>query len=140
MIFRFLSSTVGKKVVVAVTGIVMVGFLFAHLAGNLLVFAGADVFNQYSMALKANPVLLWGVRIVLLLSVILHIVFTIQLTVRNKSSRPIGYEVNKTQQATWGSTFVAISGLFLLAYLIYHLLHFTLGTAHPAFEPQDVYS
>lgn len=137
---RFLSSTIGKKIVVALTGLVMAGFLLGHLAGNMLVFAGPEAFNHYAAAIKAKPPLLWGVRTVLLASILLHILFTLQLAARNKISRGGSYASFKTQQARLGSTFMAGSGLFLALYVIYHILHFTVGSIHPAFQPHDVYA
>lgn len=137
---RFLSSTIGKKVVVALTGLLMFGFLLGHLAGNLLVFVGPDMFNAYAAALKAKPPLVWSVRMGLLAAVCLHIIFTVQLAARNKASRGGSYEVFKPQKARLGSTFMLGTGLILASYIVYHLLHFTVGSAHPSFQVHDVYA
>ena len=135
-----IKSTIGKKIIVALTGFVMFGFVVGHMAGNLLIFAGPEVFNHYAMAIKANLLLLWGTRGALLVSVVFHIIFTILLTRQNRVSRPIAYTMYKPQQATLSSRFMIGSGLFLMGYIIYHLLHFTSGSFHPQFDPQDVYS
>ena len=79
-------STIGQKVIVAVTGVILFGFVIGHLAGNLILFAGPEAYNHYAAALKGNAPLLWGTRITLLTSVILHIVFTMQLAKRNASA------------------------------------------------------
>jgi succinate dehydrogenase / fumarate reductase, cytochrome b subunit len=87
---QFWRSTLGKKIVMAVTGLIMIGFVVGHLAGNLLVFAGRDRINAYSAFLHSTGEVLWGVRIVLLVSVILHITAAVQLTAIDKAARPIG--------------------------------------------------
>ena len=132
-------TTVGKKVVVAVTGLVLYGFVIGHLIGNLQVFGGPDLINDYAKFLREAGPLLWGTRAVLLLSVVLHAVFTIQLTRLNHASRPVGYAEHRAVRASLPSRVMIWSGLFLGFYIVYHILHLTTGTAHPAFDPTDVY-
>lgn len=136
----FFSSTVGKKVIVALTGLAMFGFLIVHLTGNLMAFAGPSLYNAYAHALKAKPLLLWIFRLGLLAALILHFAFTIQLAIRNKASRgPVSYATLKPQASPISSRVMVGSGLFLFGYIIYHLLHLTTGSVHPAFDPRDVY-
>lgn len=135
-----IKSTIGKKIIVALTGVILFGFVAGHMAGNLLVFAGPDVFNRYAVTLKANLLLLWGTRGILLGSVLLHVIFTLLLTRQNRASRPVGYELYKPQDSTLSSRVMIWSGLLLGVYIVYHLLHFTLGSAHPRFDSHDIYS
>src|SRR5436190_3737921 len=88
---RFYDSTIGKKAVMAVTGLVLFGFLIAHMAGNLQVFLGREVMNHYAETLHGNMELLWGARIILLLSVVLHTWAAIQLSAVKSAARPVGY-------------------------------------------------
>jgi succinate dehydrogenase / fumarate reductase cytochrome b subunit len=135
----FFHSSIGQKIMVALTGLLMVGFLIGHLMGNLQVFLGAQKFNDYAAFLHHNPGLIWGARAVLLTTIGLHIFFTIRLTLHNKISRPVAYQQHTSMQASLSSRFMAVSGLFLAAYIVYHILHFTTGTAHPHFLEQDIY-
>ena len=124
----------------AVTGLIMFGFVIGHLAGNLQIFEGAFVLNGYAAFLKHTKSLLWGTRIVLLASVILHVVFTIQLNRHNRASRPIEYLQHEPIQATAASRFMMWSGLFLLLYIVFHLLHLTFGIATKPFSETNVYA
>ncbi len=141
----YTQSTVGKKTVVAVTGFILIGFLFFHLLGNLQMFAGAGEtpeltkMNEYAAFLKKEPALLWVARLGLLVVAFSHIFFTISLTRHNKKARPIGY-VNKKTYSTLQSRTMIYGGLFLFFYIIYHLMHFTLGIVHQdLLHGHDVY-
>jgi succinate dehydrogenase / fumarate reductase cytochrome b subunit len=136
---QFWRSTVGKKIVMAVTGLVMIGFVVGHLAGNLLVFAGRDRINAYSAFLHSTGEVLWAVRIVLLVSVILHITAAWQLTLIDRAARPVGYAKHQYEAATWASRTIRWGGVLLLIFIVFHLLHMTVGTLHPSFTPGDVY-
>jgi succinate dehydrogenase / fumarate reductase, cytochrome b subunit len=136
---QFWRSTLGKKIVMAVTGLIMIGFVIGHLAGNLLVFAGRDRINAYSAFLHSTGEVLWAVRIVLLVSVILHITAAVQLTAIDKAARPIGYAKHQYAAATFASRSIRWGGVLLLVFIVYHLLHMTTGTVHPSFTPGDVY-
>jgi len=119
-------STVGQKAVVAVTGVILFGFVIGHLLGNLLVFAGPEAFNEYAWTLKHNPPLLWGTRIVLLTSVVLHISLTMQLAKRNQGARATSYKkARKDQITTYAARSMILTGPLLAAYIVFHLLHFT---------------
>jgi succinate dehydrogenase / fumarate reductase cytochrome b subunit len=136
---RFWRSTVGKKVVMAVTGVLLVGFIIGHAMGNLLVFRGAEAFNAYAAFLKSNMNLLWTARVGLLVAVALHIVAAVQLTRRQQRARPVGYEHRDPQVSTLAARTSRWGGVILLVFIVYHLLHFTTGTVHPSFSHVDAY-
>ncbi|GAA5495053.1 hypothetical protein Rhal01_01223 [Rubritalea halochordaticola] len=125
---QFWSSSIGKKIVVALTGIVLVGFLAGHLAGNLLVYVGAEDFNEYAEFLHgmAHGAGIWIARIVLLTCFVLHIVATIQLTTANRAARENRYQCEGTMTASRSSRLMIWSGLTILAFVIFHILHYTI--------------
>jgi succinate dehydrogenase / fumarate reductase cytochrome b subunit len=135
----FYSTSIGKKVVMAITGLILFGFVIGHMLGNLQVFMGANQMNAYAAMLKANATLLWGVRIVLLVAVILHIVAAVQLTRMSQRSRPEGYHYKDVIQADYAARTMRWSGPIIAVFVIYHLLHFTTGSVHPRFDVYDVY-
>ncbi len=120
------SSSIGKKLVVAITGIVLVLFLAGHLVGNLVVFMGPEPFNQYAYFLHnmLHGMGIWAFRIVMLVMVTAHIVATTALTRQNRAARQ-AYEYKATIQASRSSRTMILSGLTILAFVIYHMLHFT---------------
>ena len=130
---RFYDSTIGKKAVMAVTGLILFGFLIAHMLGNLQVFLGQAVMNHYAETLHGTPEILWGARTVLGISVLLHIWASIQLTAVKNAARPIGYVKPGNVQATKASKTMMISGPVIAIFVIGHLLHLTTGTIHPNF-------
>ena len=138
----FYASMVGKKVVMGVTGIIWIGFVIVHSLGNLLVFRGPDAINSYSRFLKGTGELLWGLRVVLVLAVILHVIAAVQLTRQSRAARPIGYARRESQVATIASRTMRWGGALLLVFIVVHILHFTTGTIRPAgvFTPEDVYA
>jgi succinate dehydrogenase / fumarate reductase cytochrome b subunit len=123
----------------AVTGAILAAFVVGHLLGNLQVFLGPDRFNGYAHALKSIPELLWVVRITLLISVILHIWSAVQLAVVKNEARPTGYVKSKPQTSTYASRTMYISGPILAAFIIYHLLEFTVGVGGTPFNEGDAY-
>ena len=127
LLLRPIRSSLGKKYVMAVTGVLLIGFVLAHMAGNLLVFAGRDAINTYAAALKARPGLLWTARIGLLLVFLVHLYVAFRLTYENYAARPQGYAYERTLRATFSSRHMMLTGLVLLAFIVYHLAHFTLG-------------
>ncbi len=145
---RFYQTSVGKKVVVAITGLVMFGFLIGHMAGNLKVFMGAAAFDHYAHMLRTlfsdfigEMTFLWIARIGLLAAIALHIVTVIQLTRQNRAARPQKYARPGRRAASWSGRFMMVSGLLLLAFIIFHILHFTTGTIRPTpFEHGKVYA
>ncbi len=138
----FYASMVGKKVVMGVTGIIWIGFVIVHSLGNLLVFRGPDAINSYSRFLKGTGELLWGLRVVLVVAVILHVIAAVQLTRQSRAARPIGYARHESQAATIASRTMRWGGALLLIFIVVHILHFTTGTIRPAgvFTPEDVYA
>lgn len=134
---RFYQTTIGKKIVMAVTGVLLFGFVVSHLLGNLQFYLGRETMNHYAVTLRSLPELLWPARAVLLLAVILHITASIQLTAVKNAARPIGYVKKSTVQASLASRTMMWSGPIVLVFLIFHLLHLTFGVVHPAY--QDVH-
>ena len=126
-------STIGKKIVMAVTGLIIFGFVIGHMAGNLLIFLGPDVFNGYAHTLKGNALLLWGTRLTLLAVIPLHIVSAIQLVRRNAGARDTSYGATEYKRSTVASRFMKVGGMFLLAFILLHLAHYTLHWTHPEF-------
>ena len=136
----FWDSSVGKKAVMAVTGIVGVLFVIGHMVGNLQVFEGAERLNAYGHLLH-GPLneLIWGARVVLLAAVGLHVVAAWQLTMRSRAARPLPYAVRAPQVSTLASRTLRWGGVLLLAFLVYHLLDLTVGAVNPAFQEGNVY-
>lgn len=132
-------STVGKKLVMAATGLVLFGFLVGHVAGNLLIFAGRERYDGYSAFLHNSPLLLWGTRVLLILAVGLHILASVQLTLAKRAARPIGYALKKDAGSTYAARTMMLSGPIIALFVVYHLLHFTTGHAHPDFQAGQVY-
>lgn len=139
-------TTIGKKVVMAVTGLILVGFVVVHMVGNLKIYLGAEPLNAYAGFLRdvGEPVLpretlLWVARIVLLGSVGLHILAAVQLTKLDYESRPQRYAVKK-RTTSYASRTMRWGGIIIALFIIYHILHFTLGRvgyAPGVFQPED---
>lgn len=127
-----LGSTIGSKMLVAITGLMLVGFLCGHLAGNLLIFKGPEAINAYAKGLKDLGGLLWVARIGLLGAFVLHVGLAVRLQMRNRSARPERYQYTGTVQASAASLTMLYSGLLVLAFVVYHLAHYTLGLVHGA--------
>ena len=137
---RFWSATNGKKAVMALTGILLVGFVVLHLLGNLQAFAGADKFNAYAHALKSMAPILWIGRLTLLAAVCLHIWSAFSLWRLKSEARPIGYVTKKSIASTYASRTMYWSGPILLLFIVYHLMQFTFGVGGTRFietEPYD---
>jgi succinate dehydrogenase / fumarate reductase cytochrome b subunit len=125
---RLLNSSIGLKFVMGVTGVILVGFVLVHLAGNLQMYIGPDTFNGYAATLQGNPPLVWTVRIILLVATILHIWSAIRLTRMNWHARPQAYAgARRYDRATWAGLFMRGSGVVVLAFIVFHILHFTVG-------------
>ncbi len=137
----FWRSTIGKKIVMAVTGLIFVGFVIAHLSGNLLVFRGPEKLNSYSAFLRSLGALLWVARGVLLVSVVLHAIAAYQLAARARAARPVGYQQYDHQVSTFAARTMRWGGTIILVFVFLHLLHFTTGTLQPVpFSEHDVYA
>jgi succinate dehydrogenase / fumarate reductase, cytochrome b subunit len=137
---RFWASTNGKKAVMAVTGVILFGFVVGHMVGNLQVYEGPEVFNNYARVLRLFPIALWVVRLTLLASVALHVTATVQLALRKNKARPVGYAKKESIGSTYSSRTMYWSGPIILAFVIYHLLQFTLGvTGVPDYQEGQAY-
>jgi succinate dehydrogenase / fumarate reductase cytochrome b subunit len=129
----FYRSTVGKKIIMAITGLVGIGFLIAHLAGNLQAFIGPAKFNAYSTLLHGPLAeLVWLLRVVLIVAVVLHVLMAYQLTLISRAARPIAYRTREPQVSTLASRTMKWGGVLLLVFIVFHLLHFTTETIDPA--------
>jgi len=129
----FYRSSVGKKMIVAVTGIILILFVVGHLLGNLQIFLGPDWINGYSQHLRDLGPLLWVIRLFLLAAVVVHIYVTIQLAIENRRARPQAYVDREYVKATFASRHMVISGLIVLAFIVYHIAHFTVRVTDPRF-------
>jgi succinate dehydrogenase / fumarate reductase cytochrome b subunit len=134
-------STIGRKVVMAVTGLILVGFVLGHMFGNLQVYLGPEAMNAYAEFLREflHGTGLWIARAVLLLAVVLHIWAAVTLGLESRSARPQGYRVETHRASTYASRTMVWSGPLLALFVGYHLAHLTFGTAHPEFVEGDVY-
>lgn len=139
---RFWRSTIGKKVVMAVTGLIGIGFVVGHMTGNLLMFKGENAMYEYAKLLRTSMPLLYAVRGVLLLAVILHVVAAFQLTQMAKAARPHDYVNRKPQVTTLAAKTMRWGGVLLLAFIVIHLLQITLGVGFlmPGFVHLDPYN
>ncbi len=127
-LFRnFFCSTIGRKILMALTGLVLVGFVTGHLVGNLQIFSHPDKINGYAHFLQSLGPALWGIRAFLLACVVIHVWAAISLTFENKKARAIGYGAKNTIRATLASRTMRWSGFLVLAFIVYHLLHVTIG-------------
>jgi succinate dehydrogenase / fumarate reductase, cytochrome b subunit len=133
-------TSVGKKAVMAATGVIMVVYLITHVLANLLVFQGPEKINSYSRFLHGTGGALWAARLVLFVAVVLHIVAAVQLAARRQKARPVGYAAGRDSQvSTLASRTIRWGGALILIFLVYHILHFTLGTVHTSFVEGDPY-
>jgi succinate dehydrogenase / fumarate reductase cytochrome b subunit len=145
----FLLSTVGSKLTVAVTGLMLIGFVYFHMIGNLQIYAGLtfsndpatvreatrhgqEILNRYAEFLKSEELLLWMARGGLLAVFLLHLVLTLRLRWLNAKARPVRYVYEKTIQATWASRHMALTGIVIGLFVLFHLAHYTLGVVKPA--------
>jgi len=132
-------STLGKKYLMALTGLLLFGFVVGHLAGNLQLYLGEEVYNAYAHKIQSLGPLLWVVRAVLLSIVAVHIVVALQLWLRNRRSRPVKYKVFNPPAVDYAAKTMILSGPIIGLFIVYHLLHFTVGNVHHDFIRGDVY-
>lgn len=131
LINRIFQSTIGKKYVVAITGGMLATFVVVHLLGNLQIYLGRENLNAYAALLKGNQFLLWTFRIGLGTIGLIHVATALLLYFENRAARPIKYAMGEAPYATLASRTMILSGLFLLGFVIFHLLHFTIGLIQP---------
>ncbi len=146
-LLRSLQSSIGRKLLVALTGVALLGFVVVHLLGNLQIYAGPDQLNAYAEGLADLGPLLWVARIGLIVLAAAHITLAIKLAAENRAARPERYAVSGRVQSTTSARSMLLTGLMILAFVLYHLAHFTWGIAHPEFSGRldaqgrhDVYS
>ncbi len=132
-------SSIGLKILMAVTGVILSGFVLGHMAGNLQVFQGQEAIDDYAKFLRREPAILWMVRLVLLASVGLHIWAYLVLWRLNLKARPEGYRATTYKESSYASRSMRLTGPLLLAFIIYHILHMTTGTVHRDFREGFVY-
>ena len=124
-----------KKYLMALTGLVLVGFVFVHMTGNLQVFIGQDAINAYAHFLQTLPVpILWGARLFLLASVIIHVLVAISLIRENKKARPIKNDIEATKKSKWHSLRMGVSGSIILSFVFFHLFHYTIRIIYPEYD------
>lgn len=131
--YAFYKSSIGKKFIVAITGIILILFVIGHLLGNLQIFLGPDWINGYAQHLRDLGALLWIIRAILLVTVVLHIYFTVKLAIENRRARPKSYAKKENVKASFASRHMVVSGLVVFAFIIFHLLHFTVRKIDPRF-------
>jgi len=136
----FLGTSVGKKVVMALSGVILFGFVTGHMLGNLQLFLGPARLNAYAAMLQGMGPALWVVRLFMLLAVLIHIYTATLLTLQSWAARPDRYARHRFREANYASRTMRWSGPILGAFLVYHLLHLTVGSAHPTFVHGDVYA
>lgn len=124
---RLFKSSVGGKYFVGITGLLLTGFVIVHMLGNLQIFLGRDVYNHYAQSLKDLGPLLWLARVGLLTLFVVHIILALRLRKWSSDARPIPYKFERTVQASIASRYMALTGLTILFFVIFHLAHFTFG-------------
>lgn len=132
-ITSFFTSSIGRKWTVAVTGLILFGFVIGHLIGNLQVFLGPEPLNRYGAFLQGLGELLWAIRIALLFAFVVHIVATVQLRIENRAARPVKYAVTKHTRATLAARWMLLSGITVLCFVVFHLMHFTVQNVDKSF-------
>lgn len=118
-------TTIGKKAVMAVTGLILFGFLIGHMLGNLQIYLGPDALNGYAEKLHSLAPVLWGTRIVIGISIVLHMWMVIDLYARSLAARPVGYRVTRSVATNYAAKAMWLSGIIILLFVLYHLAHFT---------------
>lgn len=135
-LYSHFQSSIGTKVLVALSGLGLVGYVVFHMLGNLQVFEGPHALNTYAAFLRDMPILLWTARIGLLSVVVVHVVLTIRLSLRNRQARPTAYATHRYRQASIASRTMAVSGSVVLLFIVFHLLHLTADVVGPS--PADL--
>lgn len=136
---RLFRSSIGQKVIMAVTGVALSVFVLGHMLGNLTAFQGPAAIDGYGAALRQVPAALWAMRIGLLVAVALHIWAYLALTRTSMAARPSGYKKAAYREATYASRTMRWTGPLLLAFIVFHLGDLTVGTFNPGFEEGLVY-
>jgi succinate dehydrogenase / fumarate reductase cytochrome b subunit len=128
----FWMSTVGKKILMALSGIILFAYVVAHMLGNMQIYLGSEVINRYAHFLHSNEGVLWSARIILLAAVLVHAIAGIQLWARKREARPIPYRNKENIQASPASRTMIWTGIIIAVFVVYHVLDLTVGTARAA--------
>jgi succinate dehydrogenase / fumarate reductase cytochrome b subunit len=138
----FVTSTIGKKVVMASTGVILFGFVVAHMLGNLQVYLGPGPMNEYAHSLREllHGAGLWIARAGLFIAAVLHVWAAASLTIQDRAARPVGYRQWQARESNYASRTMRWTGVFLFVFIVFHILHFTTGHVHPHFVEGDVYA
>ena len=140
---RMLFSSIGLKITMALTGVILSGFVLVHMLGNLQVYQplhdGVYPIDAYGKLLRVEPALLWTFRLILLAAVGLHIWAYLILTRKNLTARPQAYQTLKHKESSFASRSMIVTGPLVLLFIIFHILHMTTGTVHPDFQEGAVY-
>lgn len=131
---QYIKSSIGAKHIMAISGLMLVGFLIAHMAGNLQVFAGPEAINGYAEKLQSLGPLLWVARAGLVIIFGTHILSAVRLYMMNNAARPVKYKMVKSEKSSFASRTMAMGGIIVVLFLIFHLVHFTLGGGPMAAE------
>jgi succinate dehydrogenase / fumarate reductase, cytochrome b subunit len=145
--FSLWGTTVGKKIAMAVSGVILIGFVIGHMVGNLKVYQGREIFNHYAEGLRmfglpffSTGQLLWLIRLILFASLIVHVTAAYQLTRHSRRARAVGYrKYDNDLVFSYASRTMVWGGVIILLFVIYHLMHLTFGNAHPDFIHGDAY-
>jgi succinate dehydrogenase / fumarate reductase cytochrome b subunit len=137
----YVASTIGRKAVMAATGLVLFVFVLGHFVGNLTLYAGPEAINGYSRFLRTflHGAGIWVARLVLLTCAVLHVWSATSLTLESWAARPVGYKRWKAKDSTYASRTMRWGGVILFAFIVFHILNLTLGRFHPDYVPGDVY-
>jgi succinate dehydrogenase / fumarate reductase, cytochrome b subunit len=135
-------ASIGKKAVVALSGLVLFGYVVGHMLGNLQIYLGPEALNGYAKSLRAAPLLLWGVRALLLVSVVAHVLASLSLVREAAAARPVGYRQKQSLATSYAARSMKYTGPLLLAFILYHLAHLTWpGVSMGAYpHTHDVYA
>jgi succinate dehydrogenase / fumarate reductase, cytochrome b subunit len=135
----FYSTSVGKKVVMAVSGVIAFGFVLVHMLGNLQIYLGSESLDRYARFLHSLGGGLWAFRGIMVIAILFHLVAATQVTLQSMNARPKGYRIHRFRETTYAARTMWWGGPLIALFVIYHLLHLTFGTVHPAFE-ESVYN
>ena len=133
-----LKSSVGRKIIMGVTGLILILFITGHVLGNMSLYAGPGGINAYAEHLHSLGPLVWVFRLIMLVLFAVHITFGVQLSLENRTATPVNYAIKKRMKTTFSSESMLYTGLILLAFLIYHLLHFTVQITNPAISSHNL--
>jgi succinate dehydrogenase / fumarate reductase, cytochrome b subunit len=131
MIIRLFQSSIGKKWIVALTGLMLLGFATGHLVGNLQIFLAPEWINSYARHLESLGPVLWVIRLTMLAIIGLHIITTVQLVAENRLAKPVKYAVSGAQASSLASRTMILSGMVIIAFVVFHILHYTVRLQHP---------